>query len=103
MSQLPRSAAGAVATIDRSYSRKNQELLNSKQWLYVQNRHNLTPREREIAELICRGFENEKIAESLRVKPGTVKTHIRNIYRKVRVRSKISMLLRFVGEARQLH
>jgi len=38
----------------------------------------------------------------MQLRPGTVKTHTRNIYRKVRVKSKIGMLLRFVTDAREL-
>jgi DNA-binding NarL/FixJ family response regulator len=77
-------------------------LLNEKQWSYVQNRYDLTPREREIAELICQGLRNGNIAKVLHIRPGTVKTHTRNIYRKVHVRSKIGMLLRFVTDTRYL-
>jgi len=76
--------------------------LSKKQWLYVQNRYNLTPREREIAELICQGLRNGGIAKALRIRPGTVKTHTRNIYRKIRVESKIAMLLRFLSDAKDL-
>ena len=75
-------------------------LLNEKQWSYVQSRYDLTPRERQIAELICQGLRNGKIANVLHIQPGTVKTHTRNIYRKVHVRSKIGMLLRFVTDTR---
>jgi DNA-binding NarL/FixJ family response regulator len=75
-------------------------LLNGKQWSYVQGRYDLTPREREIAELICQGLRNGNIANVLHIRLGTVKTHTRNIYRKVRVRSKIGMLLRFVTDTR---
>jgi len=77
-------------------------LLDRKQWLYVQNRYHLTPRERQIAELICQGLRNGNIAKSLHIRPGTVKTHIRNIYRKVRVENKISMLLTFLTKASEL-
>ncbi|HUV63155.1 MAG TPA: LuxR C-terminal-related transcriptional regulator [Sedimentisphaerales bacterium] len=76
--------------------------LSKKQWLYVQNRYNLTPRERQIAELICQGLRNGGIAKVLRIRPGTVKTHTRNIYRKTRVESKIAMLLRFLSDAKDL-
>ena len=75
-------------------------LLNKHQWSFVQGRYELTPRERQIAELICQGLRNGKIAKVLRIKPSTVKTHTRNIYRKVHVQSKISMLLRFVTDTR---
>jgi len=75
-------------------------LLDGPQWSYLSKRYELTPREIQIAELVCRGLRQGSIARQLAIRPGTVKTHIRNIYRKVKVKNKISMLLRFVGESR---
>ena len=77
-------------------------VLDDRQWSYLQRRYDLTPRELEIADLVCRGLRNGSIADSLKIRPGTVKTHVRNIYRKVKVRSKIMMLLRFMAEASEL-
>ena len=102
MMQLPESQAGNLNTESRTEQRANPLLLDGRQWSYVQNRYSLTPREREIAEMICQGLRSCNIARNLRIKPGTVKTHTRNIYRKVRVKSKISMLLRFVSDTREL-
>ncbi len=102
MSELLNATVEIVENNNNHYECPKIILLDKKQWIYVQNRHNLTPRERQIAELVCQGLRNGKIAEHLRIKPGTVKTHIRNIYRKVQVQSKIAMLLRFVTEARIL-
>jgi DNA-binding NarL/FixJ family response regulator len=51
--------------------------------------------------LICEGLRTTAVAEHLRIRPGTVKTHVRNIYRKMRVKDRINMLLRFVTEAAQ--
>ena len=76
-------------------------LLNGEDWLFVQSHYNLTSRERQIAELVCQGLANGAIANRLKISPGTVKTHIRNIYRKMKVSSKIAMLLTFVTESRQ--
>jgi len=75
-------------------------LLNEQEWSYVKKRYNLTPRECQIAELICQGLHNGKIANSLDISPGTVNTHIRNIYRKTHVTSKMAMLLRFITDVR---
>jgi len=102
MLQLPNSQVENVGSGGSGGQQPEVVLLNAKQWSYVQNRYNLTPREREIAELICQGLRNGRIAKVLRIKPGTVKTHTRNIYRKVHVKSKIAMLLRFVTDARDL-
>ena len=74
--------------------------LNKKQWSYVQNRYHITPRELEIARMVCQGFGNEQIAESLNITHGTVKTHIRNLYHKLRVHNKVSMLLQFLADSR---
>ena len=102
MLQLPNSQTENIGSRDFGYKQPDVILLNQKQWSYVQNRYNLTPRERQVAELVCKGLRNGNIAKHLQIKPGTVKTHTRNIYRKVHVKSKIAMLLRFVTDARDL-
>ena len=102
MLQLPNSRAEDIRNGDSCYIQPKVILLDKKQWTYVQSRYSLTPRERQIAELICQGLRNGNIAKLLRIKTGTVKTHTRNIYRKVHVKSKIAMLLRFVTDSRDL-
>jgi len=74
-------------------------LLNEQQWSYLQVKYNMTKREMQIAKLVCRGLGNEDIAKTLNIRHGTVKTHIRNLYRKLWVHNKISMLLRFIQDA----
>jgi len=101
MSQLSDATAKIVGEDDSRHKYSEAILLDRKQWLFVQHRYNLTAREREIAELICQGLRNGNIAKHLCIRPGTVKTHTRNIYRKVRVKSKIAMLLRFVNDAKE--
>lgn len=102
MLQMPNPQAENTGSSDSGYRQPDIILFNDKQWNYVQNRYNLTPRERQIAELVCKGLRNGNIARYLRIKPGTVKTHTRNIYRKVHVKSKISMLLKFLNDSRDL-
>jgi DNA-binding NarL/FixJ family response regulator len=48
----------------------------------------LTPREREIAQLIARGFTNRRIAEELHIAERTVTTHVRKILKKLGVSSR---------------
>ena len=74
-------------------------LLDDKHWRHIQRRYYISPRELQIAKLICHGFNNEEIASDLNIKHGTVKTHIRNIYRRIRVKNKIELLLTFLHEA----
>ncbi len=74
-------------------------LLDQEHWFYIQKRYHLSPREVQVAKLVCRGLNNEEIAKDLKIKRGTVKTHLRNIFRRVRVKNKIAMLLKFVDAA----
>lgn len=45
--------------------------------------HDLTKREREVLELVARGWSNQQIAEQLVVTPATIKFHARNIRSKL--------------------
>ena len=102
MLQLPNPQAENVKK--KYFGDQNSKLLifDKNQWSYLQNHYNLTPREQEIAELICQGLKENNIARNLNIGTGTVKTHIRNICRKVRVKSKLAMLLRFISDIREL-
>jgi len=48
----------------------------------------LTPREREVLQLIAKGLAYQRIAETLGMSPHTVTTHIKQIYRKLEVNSR---------------
>ena len=78
------------------------ELFSKKHWSYIQRYYHMSPRERQVAELICKGFNNVEVGKALQIKSGTVKTHVRNIYRRIRVKNKISMLLKFVDLASEI-
>ncbi len=85
---------------DSSYGLSGAVLLDERQWSYIQKRYRMSPREIQVAKLVCRGFTNGDIARQLRVKPGTVKTHLRSIFNKTRARNKISLLLKFIENVR---
>ena len=100
MSQSPINLA--VSQDETQLTPSRVVLLNKRQWSYVERRYHMTPRELQIAQLICQGLGNEEIANRLKIKHGTVKTHVRNLYRKLWVHNKISMLLRFVEDTNGL-
>lgn len=74
-------------------------LFEDKHWRYIQRRYYISPRELQVAKLVCYGFNNAEIADDLKIKRGTVKTHIRNIYRRIRVKNKLELLLTFLHDA----
>jgi DNA-binding NarL/FixJ family response regulator len=58
---------------------------------------NLTPREREILELLAKGDLCKEIAEKLGLSLRTVHTHLKNIYEKLHVRSRTQAVLKYIG------
>ena len=65
----------------------------------------LTPREREVARLTVQGLRDSEIAERLMLSPHTVKHHLKSIYRKLGVRSRVelaSLARRSAGPAASL-
>jgi DNA-binding NarL/FixJ family response regulator len=51
----------------------------------------LTAREREIAELVAAGRTNREVAEQLVLSTRTIEAHLRNIYGKLGVRSRVEL------------
>jgi DNA-binding CsgD family transcriptional regulator len=63
----------------------------------ISERYGLSAREAEIVDFVVRGKDNPGIAEALFLSPNTVRTHLQNIYRKLSVNSRISVIGLFQG------
>jgi DNA-binding NarL/FixJ family response regulator len=53
----------------------------------------LTPRELQVTDLIEQGFKNKDIAESLGIRTGTVKIHLKHIFEKTGIRSRYGLAI----------
>jgi pimeloyl-ACP methyl ester carboxylesterase/DNA-binding CsgD family transcriptional regulator len=65
----------------------------------------LTPRERDILDLVAHGLSNSEIAEKLAITPKTVRNHVTRIYSKLSVgsRSRAIVLAREAGLGHERH
>jgi NarL family two-component system response regulator LiaR len=60
--------------------------------------YQLTAREKEILEILARGFLYKEIANQLKISMLTVKNHLKNIYRKLEVSNRSEAILKFIGK-----
>jgi DNA-binding NarL/FixJ family response regulator len=58
----------------------------------------LTPREREVLDLLSNGMRVKAIADRLFVSESTVRTHVHHIYEKLQVQGRVEMMSRMRGK-----
>jgi two-component system nitrate/nitrite response regulator NarL len=62
---------------------------------------NLTEREHEILELLAEGMSNKLIARRLDISDGTVKVHVKNLLRKLNLRSRLEAAVWVLGQEKR--
>jgi two-component system nitrate/nitrite response regulator NarL len=53
----------------------------------------LTPRELDVVRMAASGLPSREVARRLSISPGTVKLHLHNVYRKVKVPNRVGLVL----------
>jgi DNA-binding CsgD family transcriptional regulator len=54
----------------------------------------LSNREQQVVRLVARGLSNRKIASALDLVEGTVKIHLHNVYKKLRVANRVALVVK---------
>ncbi len=76
----------------RRYYREHSAALDNNAVLTdICEKHNISAREQEIIRLVCKGKSNREIADKLFISLPTVKLHVSNIYRKVKVKNRVQL------------
>lgn len=63
--------------------------------LVLNRKEELTNREREVLHLMADAWTYKQIAQQLHISTETVKTHLKNIYRKLQASGKVDALNKF--------
>jgi len=82
-----------------TYGRALDALLRREQELRAAGTR-LTPRELELVRMVGAGLDTRAIAQRLAIREGTAKVHLHNIYRKLKLRGRVELML--YARAREL-
>jgi len=78
---------------------KNSQEMNLKETVshlnFQKDFNFLTKREKEVFYQLVDGYTNNQIAEKLIISPDTVKNHITNLYRKLKVNDRVKLIKKF--------
>jgi DNA-binding NarL/FixJ family response regulator len=76
-----------IEILDAAVYENYAQARNDRRW------QELTPREQQIAALVCLGYTNHEIAHRLTISVNTVRSHVRNVLDKFQVTSKTELRL----------
>ena len=87
----------AAAEIDMTklHDRMKTMRFKARQWEFLRDCWHLTPREVQVARLMCEGCDNEQIAGELHIAYNTVRVHLGHICGKVGVRGRAALIVEF--------
>jgi DNA-binding NarL/FixJ family response regulator len=89
----PPAASAAAAALRTQVTRDDER----REQAARQARFGLTPRERDVLELLCQGLSNAAIAHRLALTEKTVKNHLNHVFAKLRVGSRTEAIVLWTG------
>jgi LuxR family transcriptional regulator, positive regulator of biofilm formation len=79
--------------LSRKLTQRLISAYRSKEPITPKNDVKLTTREKEIMQLLVSGVSNVQIAQELYVSENTVKTHLHNVFKKIKVKNRIQAFM----------
>jgi DNA-binding NarL/FixJ family response regulator len=78
-----------------------QSPLDQDEWKEIARRLRLTPRQKDVVELILRGMRDKQIATALGLSVRTVREHLSHLFARLEARDRIGLVLRIFALARR--
>lgn len=103
LEQLRQAALGKMVVSEQLTTLLAEALRNQRRRPAGPDIANLTAREMQIMRLIAEGLSNKMIARRLDVTEGTVKVHVKNLLKKMRLRSRVEVAVWAVQEGVTRH
>jgi DNA-binding NarL/FixJ family response regulator len=89
----PRIRDRVAYLLKRAGDEKRAERVGITPSACVDPASSLSPREREVYDLVCQGLSNAQIARELFISPSTVKAHVHHVFDKLGIRSRTALAL----------
>jgi DNA-binding CsgD family transcriptional regulator len=67
-------------------------MLDAESYSVLVEQYKITDREKEIIGLLINGYQNKDICQKLYISESTVKTHIKNIYKKLGIQNRVQLV-----------
>ena len=103
LEELRQAALGKMVVSERLTTLLAEALRNQRSPASGPDIANLTAREMQIMRLIAEGLSNKMIARRLDVTEGTVKVHVKNLLKKMKLRSRVEVAVWAVQEGVTRH
>ncbi|MBN1392931.1 MAG: helix-turn-helix transcriptional regulator [Sedimentisphaerales bacterium] len=75
--------------------------ISAQGWSYLQRKYHFTSRELQLVICICHGCDIKMTAQKLEIAVNTAKAHLANVYQKVGVNNKVTLLLTFISDVKK--
>lgn len=78
------------------------ELFAANEWKSLSATLRLSPRQAQVARLICLGLSKDQMAKRLRISEPTARLHVKELFRKLRINDRVGVPVRLVVAGRTL-
>ncbi len=79
---------------------EHPQLVAAAEWEWINKCLGLTPRQSDVARLLCQGCDSRAIAAQMRVSPNTVRMHMHMLLHRCGVRDRVGLVLAILAVQR---